>query len=139
MDIRIPITFKPNGEPNQEALNEEFRRRCSALFFALSGSQPIHCEAPQMETNEDKADLALGAALCPPKNRPGRKPDPNSAFQRVSAAVRQFLTGGQREKAKVLEHVAATTGLSMSVVADNVMQVKGVTRNYGMWSLKEAA
>lgn len=132
LTLQIALVTKPDGSIDSATMTGEFQRRLAALQVAFTG------EAPKIKATLSKREqqaVALGEALCPTKRRGGRKPDPNSKFQRISACMRKILANGAMTKDKLLAAVAKETGISLATCANNAMAVKGIVRNYGEWSL----
>ena len=75
-------------------------------------------------------------ATAPTSKRVGRKPDPNSAFQRVKASVEKLLAKAGEEGIHIdhlYPQVVKETGLPLAICKVNAVTVKGVIRNYGHW------
>lgn len=72
------------------------------------------------------------------RKKGGRKVDPNSMYQRVMAAIKSLLASGRKHRDWIIGNVVNMTGIAEDKVASYAMKVPGITRNYGVWSLKEA-
>lgn len=111
------------------------------LFSLVESYEGAHAEEeiPALPKKETKFLSALGSKvmeLAPPPKKGGRKIDPNSNFQRVKASVLAYLEKHQEAKTEdIFKAVTQATGLSLAVCKVNAGQIKGITRNYGVWSL----
>ena len=115
----------------------EFNKRLAALTFAFTGEGHTKVSVSKSLSEEEGAAIALGEALVPTKRHGGRKPDPNSAFQRITRTLHEVLKGVEEmSKDKLLEKVSKMTGIPVATCAHNAMQVKGIKRSYGVWSLQ---
>jgi hypothetical protein len=115
--------------------------RARYLFSLVESYEGAHAEVeiPALPEKETKFLTALGAKvmeLAPPPKKSGRPIDPNSNFQRVKACLLSYLEKHKQAKTEdIYTAVVQATGLSLAVCKTNAVQVKGITRNYGVWSL----
>ena len=135
LTLQIQVRFKDNGEPDEKSMMAECSKRIAALSFAFKGSQ----ETPAL-SKQDEAAVALGSKFFPKGKPRGRKADPNSARQKVFAALRKVLGNAKEPMPKdtVLSQVSKITGLSLALCINNAQGAPDVIRNYGFWSLRPA-
>lgn len=135
MTLQIKVRFKDDGSPDEKGMLDECSKRIAALTFAFKGEQP-----KAVLSKEDAAAVALGSKFFPKGKPRGRKADPNSARQKVFAAMRKVLSTSKEpmHKDTVLERIVKITGLSLAVCIQNANGDPQVMRNYGFWSLRPA-
>lgn len=110
------------------------------LLEAFEGNEPQ--PAKKISKRQQNALESLGEAVMSqlPQSGRGRKPDPNSAKGRVRTALFDYLKeNGASHISVMVPALIKATGLSKEVVRNNAGQIPGIVRNYGTWSLKEAA
>ena len=108
-----------------------------SLAEAYDGSS-IQEAPPVLSDKETKFLTAVGEKFSSliPKNRQGRKPDPNSAFQQVSKALHSFLSTHKEANAHLVwDALVKATGLPLATCKANAYQVKGIKRANGYWML----
>lgn len=129
MHLQITIATRADGSIDSATMTGEFQRRLAALQVAFTG------EGTKVKLSKREAQATALGELLVPSRRKGRKVDPNSKFQRIATSLRKLLAKGEMEKDKVLALVSKDTGIPVATCAQNAMQVQGVSRNYGLWSL----
>lgn len=116
--------------------------QAKSLISLLETWEGVQASKPNISKTKTAQAEKLGQAvlaLVPEPKRGGRKPDPNSNFQRVKATIERLLaSNGSLHIDHLFPQVCKETGLSLAVCKANAMQVKGIQRNYGQWSLKAA-
>lgn len=88
-----------------------------------------------------RTESRLGMFKSPNAKGSGRKVDPNSARQRVWAAVKEVLgripKGAETEKFLMVEDVRTMLpDLTVQQIETNAMDCPGVMRAHGFWSLE---
>ena len=110
------------------------------LLDAFEGEEPR--ASKKISKRQQSALESLGEDVMAqlPQSKRGRKPDPNSAKGRVRTALFDYLKeNGASHISVMVPALVKATGLPEQVVRNNAGQIPGIVRNYGTWSLKQAA
>jgi hypothetical protein len=114
--------------PDQQDFDSLQRESASQRTALRTAQQELsgQCEAISSEMSEPRIR----------KGGPGRKIDPNSAFQKVSRALIDILKDGTvKQSTAIYMDLVKRTGLPLAKCKNNANQVKGIKRDYGSWRL----